>query len=165
MLCPQCRKDTPASEPRCMHCGADTRITGSLTGEVNLGTSPEPAQETVAIDMAAISTREEPPRESGAGSILEAGAVVAGRYRIRRVLGEGGMGAVYQAEDQELNRLVALKVIRPELAQREEILSRFKREVILTQEVSHRNVVRLYDLAVSDGLKFITMEFIDGEVV
>ena len=146
-----------------MHCGADTRITGSLTGEVNLGTSPEPAQETVAIDMAAISTREEPPRESGAGSILEAGAVVAGRYRIRRVLGEGGMGAVYQAEDQELNRLVALKVIRPELAQREEILSRFKREVILTQEVSHRNVVRLYDLAVSDGLKFITMEFIDGE--
>ena len=97
------------------------------------------------------------------GPILKAGSTVAGRYRIIKTLGEGGMGAVYQAEDQELNRLVALKVIRPELAARTEILNRFKREVILTQEVSHRNVVRLYDLAVADGFKFITMEFIDGE--
>jgi serine/threonine protein kinase/Tfp pilus assembly protein PilF len=73
------------------------------------------------------------------------------------------MGAVYKAEDLKLNRLVALKVIRKELADDPAVMHRFKQELILAREVTHRNVVRLYDIGEADGLDFITMEFIEGE--
>jgi len=93
---------------------------------------------------------------------LEIGTVLANRYEIVRMIGEGGMGAVYQARDLQLNRLVALKVIRPDLAKDPEIVNRFKQELILARQVTHKNVIRIYDLAEFDGLKFITMDFIDG---
>jgi eukaryotic-like serine/threonine-protein kinase len=91
------------------------------------------------------------------------GTLLGGRYEILHVLGEGGMGAVYQARDRELDRLIALKVIRPELAGNPAILQRFKQELILARHVTHRNVVRIYDLGEADGIKFITMEYVDGE--
>ena len=94
---------------------------------------------------------------------LEAGAVLAGRYEILQTLGEGGMGAVYKARDLELDRMVALKVIRPELARNPAIIDRFKKELLLSQRVTHRNVIRIYDLGEGDGVKFITMEFVEGE--
>ena len=94
--------------------------------------------------------------------MLDAGTVLAGRYEILETLGEGGMGAVYKAKDLELNRMVALKVIRPELAKNPAIIDRFKQELLLSQRVTHRNVIRIYDLGEGDGVKFITMEFIEG---
>jgi tetratricopeptide (TPR) repeat protein len=72
------------------------------------------------------------------------------------------MGAVYKARDQEVDRLVALKVIRPELAGHSSVLQRFKQELILARTVTHRNVIRIYDLGVAEGCRFITMEFIEG---
>jgi len=85
------------------------------------------------------------------------------RYDIVELLGIGGMGAVYKAHDRELDRVVALKFIRPELADNAETLQRFKQEIILAREVTHRNVVRIYDFGESDGTKFVSMEFIEGE--
>ena len=99
-----------------------------------------------------------------AGSpVLDAGNVLGQRYEIVRILGVGGMGAVYQARDLELGRTVALKVIRPDLAGNQAIIDRFKQELILATQVTHRNVVRIYDLGESEGMKFITMEFVEGE--
>lgn len=72
------------------------------------------------------------------------------------------MGAVYQARDLQLNRVVTLKVVRPDFAKDPEIVSRFKQELILARQVTHKNVIRIYDLAEFDGIKFITMDFIDG---
>jgi len=95
--------------------------------------------------------------------VLEAGTILAGRYQILQTLGEGGMGAVYQAKDLELERLVALKVIRPDLAKNPAIIDRFKQELLLSQRVTHRNVIRIYDLGEGDGVKFITMEYIEGQ--
>src|SRR4051812_14702098 len=106
------------------------------------------------------------PAYSQSGALLmmfQPGPGRAGRYRILRVLGEGGMGAVYQARDQELERVIALKVIRPELAGNPSILQRFKQELILARHVTHKNVIRIYDLGEADGVKFITMEYVDGE--
>ena len=94
---------------------------------------------------------------------LVPGVVLGGRYEILGVLGEGGMGAVYKASDHELGRLVALKVIRPELASDPEILQRFKLEILLASQVTDRNIIRIYDLGDADGVKFITMEYVDGE--
>ncbi len=89
--------------------------------------------------------------------------MLAGRYKIVETLGEGGMGAVYKAKDLELDRMVALKVIRPELAKNPAIIDRFKQELRLSQRVTHRNVIRIYDLGEGDGVKFITMEYIEGQ--
>jgi serine/threonine protein kinase/tetratricopeptide (TPR) repeat protein/TolB-like protein len=93
---------------------------------------------------------------------VEEGVVLGGRYQILKRLGEGGMGAVYKARDHELDRLVALKVIRPELAGHPDILRRFKQELILARQVTHKNVVRIFDLGSADGRKFITMDYIEG---
>ena len=95
--------------------------------------------------------------------ILDTGSVLAQRYEILHILGVGGMGAVYQARDLELSRLVALKVIRPDLSGNQGIIDRFKQELILATQVTHRNVVRIYDLGEAEGMKFITMEFVEGE--
>src|SRR5262245_43422448 len=91
------------------------------------------------------------------------GALIAGRYRIERILGEGGMGNVYLVEDRELERRVALKVIRPELARNALVIERFKREIQLSSTVTHKNVLRVYDLGESGGVKFLTMQYVEGE--
>jgi|tagenome__1003787_1003787.scaffolds.fasta_scaffold20989525_4 tetratricopeptide (TPR) repeat protein len=95
--------------------------------------------------------------------LLEAGDVLGDRYEILQLLGEGGMGAVYKAQDRELDRPVALKLIRPELASSPAMLARFKQELLLSRQVTHKNVVRIYDLGDADGVKFITMEFVEGK--
>jgi len=94
---------------------------------------------------------------------LANGMYLGRRYEIVSMLGEGGMGAVYKARDCELDRLVALKVIRPEFALQEEVLQRFKQELILARKITHKNVIRIFDLGEADGVKFITMEFIEGK--
>jgi eukaryotic-like serine/threonine-protein kinase len=94
---------------------------------------------------------------------LEPGMVLAQRYEIVEILGQGGMGAVYKATDRELNRAVAIKVIRPDLARDQGIVDRFKQELLLAHQVTHRNVIRIYDLSEADGMKFITMEYVEGE--
>jgi serine/threonine protein kinase/lipopolysaccharide biosynthesis regulator YciM len=103
-----------------------------------------------------------PVRAPGSGPPLRAGDVLGGRYEILQLLGEGGMGAVYKARDRELDRPVALKLIRLELASSPSILARFKQELLLSRQVTHKNVIRIYDLGDADGVKFITMEFVEG---
>ena len=111
-----------------------------------------------------------PPKQKRRPSIvypqqatLEPGMVLAQRYEIVEILGQGGMGAVYKATDRELNRTVAIKVIRPDLARDRGIVDRFKQELLLAHQVTHRNVIRIYDLSEADGMKFITMEYVEGE--
>ena len=86
-----------------------------------------------------------------------------GRYRIVSLLGEGGMGRVYEAEDPELKRRVALKVLTPKLASDGKFLSRFKREAQTVAALSHPNVVTLYSVEESEGAHFLTMELVRGE--
>jgi tetratricopeptide (TPR) repeat protein/tRNA A-37 threonylcarbamoyl transferase component Bud32 len=93
---------------------------------------------------------------------LRPGDVLGGRYEILNLLGEGGMGAVYKARDLEVDHLVALKVIRPEMADHPVILARFKQELLTARQVTHHNAIRIYDLSEVDGIKFITMEFVEG---
>ncbi len=101
--------------------------------------------------------------EFSSGVAFPPGSVLCDRYRILRVLGQGGMGAVYQVRDEELDRIIALKVIRPDLAGNPSILQRFKQELILSRHVTHKNVVRIYDMGEAEGTRFITMEYVEGE--
>jgi tetratricopeptide (TPR) repeat protein/predicted Ser/Thr protein kinase len=110
-------------------------------------------------------TSPSPPPTSSISAFqgLQPGVLFGGRYEIMGVLGQGGMGAVYKARDRELDRLIALKVIRPELATDPAILLRFKQELILSRNVTHKNVVRIFDLGEAEGIRFISMEYVDGE--
>lgn len=101
----------------------------------------------------------------GSPVLLEIKTVLGGRYEILELLGEGGMGAVYKAADREVDRIVALKVIRPEMASNPEILARFKQELLLSSQVTDRHVIRLYDLGEAQRVKFITMEYVEGETL
>jgi serine/threonine protein kinase/tetratricopeptide (TPR) repeat protein len=103
------------------------------------------------------------PRAQASPAMLEPGQLLGQRYEVLQILGEGGMGAVYKARDVELNRMVALKVIRPDLATNQSIIDRFKQELLLATQVTHKNVIRIYDLSEADGMKFITMEYVEGE--
>jgi predicted Ser/Thr protein kinase len=91
------------------------------------------------------------------------GRLVASRYRIIALLGKGGMGEVYRADDLTLGQAVALKFLPDEAARDESLLERFRNEVRIARRVSHPNVCRVYDVGDVDGQTFFTMEYVDGE--
>jgi serine/threonine protein kinase/tetratricopeptide (TPR) repeat protein len=99
---------------------------------------------------------------SATANILEVGQVLGGRFEIQEMLGIGGMGAVYKAHDRDIDRVIALKCIRPELAKDPEITQRFTQELLLARQIAHKNVIRIFDVRDSGGLKFITMEYVEG---
>jgi HAMP domain-containing protein len=104
-------------------------------------------------------------RADGAGA-LAVGQRFAGRYDVEAVLGSGGMGVVYRAFDREVGEAVAIKALRPELGGIDAtLLERFKQELRLARRITHRNVVRTYDLGEVDGLYYITMELVRGTTV
>src|SRR5262249_25430250 len=102
--------------------------------------------------------REQPPA-------FAAGVVLAKRYRIVRFIARGGMGEVYEAEDQELGERVALKTIHPDRVGDQRAVDRFKREIFLARKVTHRNVCRLFDVGFHDTTTFLTMELLEGETL
>lgn len=100
---------------------------------------------------------------------LAIGQLLGGRFEIRRYVGHGGMGEVYEAEDKELGGTVAVKIIKPELLNDPDFVNRFRREVQLARLVTHPNICRVFDVGFdqSGGSRrlFLTMEFLDGETL
>ncbi|MCA1568407.1 MAG: serine/threonine protein kinase [Acidobacteria bacterium] len=97
------------------------------------------------------------------GGKFVAGTVLANRYRIIGLLGKGGMGEVFKAEDIKLNQTVALKFLPDTLEKDSSALSRFHSEVRVARQVSHPNVCRVFDIGEIDNRHFLSMEFIDGD--
>lgn len=98
-----------------------------------------------------------------AGDQLRPGAVFAGRYEVKEIIGVGGMGVVYRAFDRELQEPVAIKTLKSEaMAGGSAALERFKQEIKLARRIAHRNVVRTYDLGEQNGMYYLTMEYVEG---
>ncbi|HEX5284230.1 MAG TPA: protein kinase [Bryocella sp.] len=100
-------------------------------------------------------------------STFEPGTTVAGRFQIHRFIARGGMGEVYEAWDSELRERVAIKTIRPELAQSPSVIDRFRREVKQARAISHPNICRIHELYCDTSnsearVWFLSMEFLDG---
>jgi serine/threonine protein kinase len=93
---------------------------------------------------------------------LTVAAIAGGRYRVERVLGQGGMAAVYLARDSELDRPVAIKVLAEHLAGDESFRRRFLREARMAARLSHPNIVQVYDAGEDDGRPYIVMECVEG---
>lgn len=118
--------------------------TGSFFGATEVVAVPSPAQATAE---------------------LSAGAIFAGRYQILGLIGRGGMGSVYAARDRELDKVIALKTIRSSGEGAKLAVQRFKQELVLARKITHKNVVRIYDLGETNEIKFFTMELIEGETL
>ncbi|MDH3732486.1 MAG: protein kinase [Gemmatimonadota bacterium] len=142
--------------------GRLARVFDSMAGEVR-------ARET-RLRTRVRELRQEIDAARGAGTVaepfeggqLQAGETFAERYEIAGLLGHGGMGAVYRARDLELEEDVAIKMLRPEFIADAESLERFKTEIKLARRISHPNVVRTHDFGEADGVRFLTMEFVEG---
>lgn len=154
----------------CVSCGQPTaerlcqRCSGSVTPPAADSDAPAASLPPAADGASAPGVAPEGTL-AAAPSSLEGGARIGDRYEIVRLLGRGGMGAVYLARDHALGRDVALKVVAAHLASDPAVTARFKREIQLSSLVTHPNVLRVFDLGEADGLKFLTMQYIDGETL
>ena len=88
------------------------------------------------------------------------GTMIAGRYRVEALIGEGGMARVYRGTDTTLERPVAVKVLREELSHQEDVVSRFRREAHAAAKLNHPNIVQIYDTGVENGHYYIVMEYL-----
>lgn len=139
MICPKCNAEVSADSLYCQKCGA------SLSTKVKSG--PDDETKDFRKEMS---------------FFFSPGDHFGNRYKIIEELGRGGMGRVYKAKDKVLNTVVALKMIRPEFLTDRNVIDRFKKEILLAREITHENVVRIYDFGEEKGVKFISMQYIDG---
>jgi serine/threonine-protein kinase len=162
MRCPACTSEIAVEGESCPSCGA------SLDG---------PYAETRILPEDS-KPRSGPGRKSPARtrtnsvhtttdaldhSRFVAGTILNERYRVVGLLGRGGMGEVYRAEDLTLGQPVALKFLPEALSADGAALARFIREVRVARQISHRNVCRVYDIGEAEGLQFLSMEYVRGE--
>jgi serine/threonine protein kinase len=155
--CPKCTAQIPSESKFCLSCGQPVSTPSQMpTAQIPAGVSPKAAMETPHV--ARIISSDSIP----AGGFTP-GTILADRYRIIGLLGRGGMGEVYRADDLKLGQPVALKFLPPKLAQDPVRRERFFAEVRITRQLSHPNICRVYDIGEIDGRHFLSMEFIDGE--
>src|SRR5215468_4226904 len=157
--CASCGSAVPENSRFCPSCGAALASDDQVTLEF---VSSKPKQTAEPSTKVAVKKLSSSSRLSDEGRFLP-GRLLAGRYRIIALLGRGGMGEVYRADDLTLGQSVALKFLPEEADKDEALLERFRNEVRISRRVSHANVCRVYDVGEVDGHTFFTMEYIDGE--
>src|SRR5271165_4944070 len=147
----------------CSGCGAlcseNARLCTSCGRAISIPDAPTLEPGGPAAGPAPVPVRSPPPQSGG----FSPGTVLIERYRIVALLGRGGMGELYRAEDLKLGNVVALKFLPASLQNDAAALAAFHAEVRNARQVSHPNVCRVYDIGVVNGQHFLTMEYIDGE--
>jgi serine/threonine protein kinase len=136
--CPKCHSENPETKQFCADCGTQLH-------------APEDHPPVFT------ETLQAPIRE------LTTGSTFAKRYQIIEELGKGGMGKVYKVFDQEVQAKMALKLIKPEASADKNTIDRFRNELKIARDISHKNICRMYDLGKEAGNYFITMELVQGE--
>src|ERR1044071_1418263 len=104
------------------------------------------------------------PLTLGSFMSLEPGQTIEGKYRIKGLIGEGGMGAVYEGENIRIQRRVAIKVLHPSFTQNEDVMARFQREAQAAGRIGNDHILEVLDLgSLPDGSQYMVLEFLDGE--
>jgi len=150
MLCPQCSKETPAGSVFCPFCATPLGDGETATSTPTSAPSP-PTPPPLS------------PSDSGQHGRFLPGTTVAERYRIVGLLGRGGMGEVYRADDLKLGQQVALKFLQHRFMEDEGHVARLFDEVRMARKVSHPNVCRVFDIGEAEGQHYVSMEYVDGE--
>jgi serine/threonine-protein kinase len=154
LTCPACTGSVADTNRFCPDCGAPLDVSSSPT-RTALGRTP-PSLRPVSSSAGASVT-------AAAQARFVPGAVLAGRYRVAGLLGRGGMGEVYRADDLRLGQAVALKFLPESLQHDPDRLERFFNGVRMARQVTHPAVCRVHDVGEAEGQQFLTMEFVDGE--
>lgn len=175
MVCPHCGHSSAVNSGWCARCGLTSSGTSVLTyagpidttglpaGAAEISGAASVAPNTLPTGDSAATIASEPASSSVQHGPLTVGQSFGPRHRIMKMLGAGGMGAVYQAWDSELGVAVALKVIRGiDHGASSDVEKRFKNELLLARSVTHKNVVRIHDLGEIDRIKYITMTYVQG---
>jgi hypothetical protein len=157
MLCPSCGGELSSSHLFCPSCGAPVSLL-SQAPTAEAAAAVVPASAAIAAPVGRLVSSDSLP----VGGFTP-GLVLAGRYRIIGLIGRGGMGEVYRADDLKLGQPVALKFLPKALADDSVRRERLFAEVRIARQVSHPNICRVYDISELDGRHFLTMEYIDGE--
>ncbi len=152
-VCPKCEAVNADGNKFCAHCGAGLEFSREATVD------HVPLTDEGTPEIAAPSSHSSFPEHGR----FEPGTRLGQRYRIVALLGRGGMGEVYRADDLELGQSVALKFLPERVINDREALQRFRGEVRTARQVAHPNVCRTYDIGEVDGHIFLSMEYIDGE--
>jgi tetratricopeptide (TPR) repeat protein len=176
MVCPRCGHATADFSDRCAACSAIFAVaaggaidaTSSPPGGVfpSTGLTTFGAADGTGTGTSGVLSTGDLAASAGASGPLKTGQSFGPRYHILKLLGAGGMGAVYQAWDAEINVAVALKVIRADGRRGRaspEVERRLKNELLLARQVTHKHVVRIHDLGEIDGIKYITMPYVQGD--
>ncbi|MBA3949859.1 MAG: protein kinase, partial [Acidobacteria bacterium] len=162
MLCPACGARAAEGARFCAGCGAAFASGQSApipsTDETRLTGTPHSSGRTVSSGSGWLSSTADIDHGRFAP-----GAIIGERYRIIGLLGRGGMGEVFRADDLRLGQAVALKFLPVSLERDPVRLAQFHNEVRTARQVSHANVCRVYDIGEADGQHFLTMEYVDGE--
>jgi serine/threonine-protein kinase len=153
--CVSCASEIPDTSRFCLVCGKPVSDNSETAVMPMVSTPRSAAGESRAASV--------PARVSSGEGRFAAGVVLAARYQIIGLLGKGGMGEVYRANDLTLDQPVALKFLPASMAGDAGMLARFHNEVRVARQVSHPNVCRVYDLGEVDGRPYLSMEYIDGE--
>jgi len=160
-VCRACLAEAPAGVERCPSCGAAFLASSVLSFHVG---DDEDADDDGAVEPPATPSASDSSRSStDARGWSPSGALVGGRYRVLGVLGSGGMGEVFRAEDKRLGVQVALKFLPDEAAHDEALRARLAQEVRTARAVTHPNVCRVHDLGEHEGHVYLSMELVDGE--
>jgi tetratricopeptide (TPR) repeat protein len=155
-LCPSCGERTEATAAECGSCGASLVLWAEESASGKGKGLRRPSSDSFWPQDS------RPPQEA---LDYAPGKIFGGRYFVIDRLGQGGMGVVYKARDQETSRTVALKMIRGSLEGDAEALSRFRRESGLAQQVTHENVCRIHDLGLVEGVRYLSMEYLEADTL
>jgi predicted Ser/Thr protein kinase len=162
MTCASCGGALPQRAAFCPACGAATTDAEDAPTVYTPGGDVKVTSAATRFVTPRLTPPGTPPRGSASGR-FRPGELLNGRYQIESLLGRGGMGEVYRAEDLTLEQTVALKFLPDSVKADAERLARFRTEVSVARQVSHPNVCRVYDIGEADGHIFLSMEYIDGE--
>ncbi len=169
MICGVCEQENEEGAGQCTRCSSILPRPAAGDPGPPPDASPSATRAAMSPTLEALLKEVAATPQAGPGgaaaALLVPGTSVGKRYEIVKQLGKGGMGAVYLAHDRELSRLVALKVIAPHLAGEEWVVDRFKREIQLSSIVTHQNVLRVFDLSEAEGMRFLTMQYIEGDTL
>src|ERR1043165_7377534 len=167
LKCPECSGEISEARASCPSCGAplDSSLlpTRLRSDEPARAAAKGRGEARVGAGGSSGASRGKPSPASIDDARFAPGHVLGGRYRIVGLLGRGGMGEVYRADDLALKQPVAFKLLPDALSGDAAALERFRREVRVARQISHPNVCRVYDIGEAEGWHFLSMEFIRGE--